>query len=538
MQGLILSSFLQVVFWNLPQLHILEQFLLLKGRMSKVGKSGLFAIAVLVLSAVQNRLVAQITADSSAKEAVKEVLRMDHNVVLNDSSLRNFYHQLELVKQGKRDKITILHIGDSHIQGDHFSGTIRAGLQEIFGSAGRGLVFPYAVAKTYAPGDLTASSNVPWTSKRNFFQEDSVPLGITGYALVCNDPDFQLRMGVKDLQGIDYKFDRVCVLHGNDSSCYDLGLYRQDAGTNSLKEMGVISCYDSSAQQWGQHTVMLDGHINELVLQPVKNNTTQQQARIYGFVLENSNEKGILYNTAGVGAAQLVNFTRTTAFLDQAASLNPDLIIFSLGTNESYSIYFDTLGYQELVENVVQQLRQRVPKASFLFTTPPDIVYKYRHPKYMHPVCRAIKRAAYQQNFAVWDLNFVMGGTGSMNQWHSNALAQNDHIHFQSAGYRLQGYMFLDALMYSYNRFAEEAIDVAYLGTYIEKNKPSFRPGLVTPVLYKNTGAYGYKYHVVRSGETLSGIARKYGTTVSRLCQLNGISTKTVLRIGRRLRVR
>lgn len=45
-------------------------------------------------------------------------------------------------------------------------------------------------------------------------------------------------------------------------------------------------------------------------------------------------------------------------------------------------------------------------------------------------------------------------------------------------------------------------------------------------------------YHTIRSGDTLGAIARKYGTTVSRLCSLNGISSTTTLRIGRKLRVR
>ncbi|MBP3425936.1 MAG: peptidoglycan DD-metalloendopeptidase family protein [Rikenellaceae bacterium] len=46
------------------------------------------------------------------------------------------------------------------------------------------------------------------------------------------------------------------------------------------------------------------------------------------------------------------------------------------------------------------------------------------------------------------------------------------------------------------------------------------------------------KYHTIRSGDTLGGIARRYGTSVSAICRLNGISTKTTLRIGRKLRVR
>lgn len=46
------------------------------------------------------------------------------------------------------------------------------------------------------------------------------------------------------------------------------------------------------------------------------------------------------------------------------------------------------------------------------------------------------------------------------------------------------------------------------------------------------------KYHKIRSGDTLGGLAVKYHTTVSAICRLNGISSKTVLRVGRTIRVK
>lgn len=50
--------------------------------------------------------------------------------------------------------------------------------------------------------------------------------------------------------------------------------------------------------------------------------------------------------------------------------------------------------------------------------------------------------------------------------------------------------------------------------------------------------AAAIQYHTVRSGDMLGTIARKYGTTVTRICQLNGIKSTSILRIGQRLRVR
>jgi murein DD-endopeptidase MepM/ murein hydrolase activator NlpD len=49
--------------------------------------------------------------------------------------------------------------------------------------------------------------------------------------------------------------------------------------------------------------------------------------------------------------------------------------------------------------------------------------------------------------------------------------------------------------------------------------------------------ATSVKYHTVRSGDTLGAIARKYGTTVTKLCNLNNIKSTSILRIGQRLRV-
>ena len=47
----------------------------------------------------------------------------------------------------------------------------------------------------------------------------------------------------------------------------------------------------------------------------------------------------------------------------------------------------------------------------------------------------------------------------------------------------------------------------------------------------------GAKYHTVRRGDTIGGIARKYGTTAAKIRKLNGLRKDTI-RVGQRLRVR
>jgi murein DD-endopeptidase MepM/ murein hydrolase activator NlpD len=44
--------------------------------------------------------------------------------------------------------------------------------------------------------------------------------------------------------------------------------------------------------------------------------------------------------------------------------------------------------------------------------------------------------------------------------------------------------------------------------------------------------------HIVKSGDTLYGIARRYGTSVDALCRLNGIRAESILRIGQKIKIR
>lgn len=54
----------------------------------------------------------------------------------------------------------------------------------------------------------------------------------------------------------------------------------------------------------------------------------------------------------------------------------------------------------------------------------------------------------------------------------------------------------------------------------------------------QSKAASGRVIHTVKKGENLGLIARKYGTTVSNICKLNKISSKSTLRVGQRLIVR
>jgi hypothetical protein len=60
-------------------------------------------------------------------------------------------------------RVSILHLGDSHIQPDIFPGVLRKRFQELLGPGGRGLMFPFSTA-IRVPGPLRAAlSHFPST---------------------------------------------------------------------------------------------------------------------------------------------------------------------------------------------------------------------------------------------------------------------------------------------------------------------------------------------------------------------------------------
>lgn len=69
------------------------------------------------------------------------------------------------------------------------------------------------------------------------------------------------------------------------------------------------------------------------------------------------------------------------------------------------------------------------------------------------------------------------------------------------------------------------------------KNKEEYVIG-IKAMKQKKAEQAAMQYYKVKQGDTLSGIAKKYRTSVKRLCQLNNIKETTILQIGRKLRVK
>lgn len=443
-------------------------------------------------------------------------IRTEKNYIDNHvRGMKHLYRRLDLLEQGKIRTVNVVHIGDSHIQADWFSGQVRAELQRRFGSAGRGLVFPYSVARTNSPTDIHSSSSVNWEVQRNVTNSPKMPTGVSGITLRTHRPDFGLNLRVDDgPYSLDYGFNKFTLFTGKTDDHFDLlastepfdpagamvekqithvvqtgeglsGLATRYGTTvakikalNDLEEEMIYvgqSLTVTTRTELRDHTpdqprifpitlaaraindftttIYLPETTHELYLRARPTSGTQQQATLFGVVLENYNQAGILYHMIGVNGARYQHYSASDYFAQQLQALQPDLVILSLGTNET-AWGFNATAFIEQVDQLVQRIEEYMPHAAILFTTPPDA---YRQGKEVNPAvnrCREVLVNYAQQNdLSCWDLYQVMGGTGAVNDWYKAGLAGRDRLHFTKSGYELQGRLLSEAIFFGYDMY-------------------------------------------------------------------------------------
>ena len=368
------------------------------------------------------------------------------NVISNSEHLSCLMERLYELRKGGKASVNILHIGDSHLQADFVTSVIRTTLQKSFGNGGRGLVVPYRIAKTNEPFNYRWASTFQWQSKRCVFPNQPLPIGIGGVTITTADScaDFTIRTNDDSL--LNYSFNKVTMFYQKDSASYSFALL------DSLgSRIGTIS-NDTTDYFPFTSSAMFQSPVNRMTVQVFKTGEHQSKATIFGLLLGNG-EPGIVYNTIGVNGAQFQNYAEAAYFSEQTPALKPDLIIFSLGTNEGYALNFNQEKFYTDIQSLYQQLKVRNPEAGFLFTVPAGSYRRKKPNPRMVLAGKTVIGFAAANNCSCWDLQGVTGGANSALNWRKNHLLRADGVHFTRAGYELQGNLFCKAFLNVYNTY-------------------------------------------------------------------------------------
>ncbi len=187
----------------------------------------------------------------------------------------------------------------------------------------------------------------------------------------------------------------------------------------------------------------------KLALLPAGNSGTI--SRIYGILLENNQQAGVIYNMIGVNGTTFYHYNKAEHFWEQLPILEPDLVIVSLGTNEALAGSYTASAFRTEVEQFLTNLRESVGNVPVLMTTNPDVLRRRQYENPGNKLVRSvILETAKAQQAAWWDLYDIMGGEGSVRDWRKKEFAHTDFIHFTKEGYILQAQLLFDAISKAY----------------------------------------------------------------------------------------
>lgn len=375
---------------------------------------------------------------------------------------------LKKLEPGK--KFTIVHIGDSHVQGDRMTGETRVALQSLFGNGGQGFLFPYGLAGSFGPRGTSATKEGTWIPYKTLTPNLERNLGLTGYGITSYNTQAEIHIAFND-KFAHYPYSAIRVLHSIDTTSFQCFITTNSAGGISqsivqskqfrgslepgnswgISEFSLADMGRSEMQQptpfTGSISAMESAHLEQLHIEFNKTNYTQTHTDFFGYQLLSANN-GIEYHHYGVVGAQFPHFiNRVKQACDQLAYIQPDLIIFSFGTNEAYNGKLSIEDYQNLVKKFIDSIRLVLPNTGILLTTPPDTRSSGRIPPMQKNVLMALENIAREKEVALFDLNRAMGGWGNIYQWYAKGLTLKDKVHFTTEGYGLQGKMITSCLL-------------------------------------------------------------------------------------------
>lgn len=356
--------------------------------------------------------------------------------------------------QSSASSVSIVHIGDSHVQADINTGTTRELLQYDFGNAGRGLISPLRICGTNQPTDYVFQSSNTWNTVRLMSNTWNQTVGFTGTSIRPSSSTSELTIGTAD--GEDYNpFASTTLFHN---------------GRMTVKEVT-----DSEGNQLHFRAIPSRDY-TQIILASLATKINVKFASagdltLYGASLSGE-RPGVFYHAIGNNGATFESYNRIGSVGLGINPLSPDLVIISLGTNEAFSRQ-DIERFKRSIHRLVSNVKDANPNATVLLTTPMECHrsvtttnkkrvrnknkkgYRtvtttnktYAINPNIAPLRSAILAYGREHGIAVYDWYDVAGGAGASSSWISSNLFAKDRVHHTRRGYSLQGRLLYDAIM-------------------------------------------------------------------------------------------
>lgn len=405
-------------------------------------------IAIIILS------LASTCAYAEEQTTISCINISADTIIFNNADWSPLFDRLQMLCDSvstEREVVSIVHLGDSHIQAGHFTEALRVPAQQKWGNAGRGLITPLKLTKTNEPRDYSITSPDKWSHNRCLGKQFSQEVGVGGISIQPISKYIDLTISTTSCNGEDERFCSLRLLHSTSDK------FPQLLPTPDLDSMQVDYKQGETHYQWSPsvatNTIQLQG----------ANSYEAHDAAIYGALLENG-KNGVLIHSIGNNSATYECYNKVYQYGTKLAVLQPHLVIISMGTNESVSSTIKSEHLYNQIDLLISSIKQESPDALILLTTPADnklckrkrrnkkrVVY-YAHNPHITTVVETIKQYGKENNIAVWDWFTISGGENTSDTWVKEQGMAKDHIHYTQTGYSIQGNLLFESIYNAYEQ--------------------------------------------------------------------------------------
>ena len=426
----------------------------------------------------------------------------------------------------ENQKVSILHLGDAAAMADQSTKEVRSFLQATFGNAGRGMVFPYAVARCLGPSDYSSSSTGKWIYAKNIEPVTEFSVGVHAVSIQTIDSSATLQLSFQQAAG-----NRLRIFLKKDAESFDFTI------ASGAEVQNVTTSQQNAAA--GYIDLNFKNSITQFTLKIRKSNSQQKQLLLYGFSIENTANQGVVYHSSGMNGASFMNYVNAAEFAAQIKAIKPDAVILDLGFHEFWKTGLQQQAYWEHMKKMAEVLRENCPGVAIIFSNAQDIL-RGGYPLTDGSTASDLTAQFCKSNpAAFYDWYWISGGKNSMRQWNNSNLAATDLMHLNAQGYTLKGQLMAEAWLKTYDWFIMNDTQVKWVHNI---DTLLIEAAAADTIKKDSSAGNGWVYHTVKSGQTLWSIASIYQVTGAQIREWNNmkgnyIFTGQVLKIYTRLNI-
>lgn len=358
------------------------------------------------------------------------------------NALDDFFAALETAGQ---ETVRIVHYGDSQLEEDRITGTLRDSLQSRFGGYGTGLL---PLDKYYTRNISVVPTALPRRYSVFGFIAPRRKGGLYGPMGIVSAIDTSLTVNIaslSDSKSSSSIFSSISVLAGRSWAESRISCGKKSLDIPVDSETQGIRWFDFDfADSTSRASISIGRGVE-----------------VYGLLLKSDNGVAVDNIAMRGSSGEVFTLIKDAQLKNYYERAGVRLIILQFGGNvvpftkndQSISKYMRSLDRQ------LKHLHSIAPQCDILFIGPSDMSTNVRGTMTTYPhlpqLVDSLRTVVTGNDAVFWDMYSAMGGEGSMTKWvHSKpALAGSDYVHFTRRGSEKMGNLLYGTLMLYYDNY-------------------------------------------------------------------------------------